>query len=46
MGWFGDTQQSVLVVQANGKSTASIDIPVPLWEVIIITAIVTIDSDT
>jgi hypothetical protein len=41
MGLFGDTVQSVVVAQAaNGKATATIEIPIPLWEIIVISLII------
>jgi hypothetical protein len=43
MGLFSDTQQTVVVAQtANGKATAEISVPLPLWEIILITIIVSV----
>jgi hypothetical protein len=41
MGWFGTDVHNVVVSQAtNGKATAQIEIPVPMWEIILIAIIV------
>jgi protein-S-isoprenylcysteine O-methyltransferase Ste14 len=43
MGWFGSDTISVAVSNAaNGKATASVDVPIPFWEIVLIAAIVAI----
>jgi hypothetical protein len=41
MGLFGSETQNVVVSQAtNGKTTASVEVAVPLWEIIILAVII------
>jgi hypothetical protein len=41
MGLFGDNTQNVVVSQAtNGKATATLNIPVPFWEIVVIVFII------
>jgi hypothetical protein len=41
MGLFGSGTQNVVVSQAtNGKTTASVEVAVPLWEIIILAVII------
>jgi hypothetical protein len=41
MELFSDTQQTVVVVQtANGKATAEINVPLPIWEIILKTVMI------
>ena len=40
-GWFGSSSTNVVVSNAaNGKAEAKIDIPIPLWEIVVICIIV------
>jgi hypothetical protein len=40
-GWFGSSSTNVVVSNAaNGKAEAKVDIPVPLWEIVVICIVV------
>jgi hypothetical protein len=40
-GWFGSSSTNVVVSNAaNGKAEAKVDIPVPLWEIVIVCILV------
>jgi hypothetical protein len=40
-GWFGSSSTNVVVSNAaNGKAEAKVEIPVPIWEIVLICAIV------
>jgi hypothetical protein len=43
MGWFSNNDKTnIIVTNANGKSTAEIDVPVPIWEIILIAILVSV----
>jgi hypothetical protein len=43
MGWFGSDATNIVVSSAaNGKSEATLDIPIPFWEIVVISIVVTL----